>query len=619
MSNRVVHIAKGAVVEAGGRRFCIRGFVDTSRVRALDLDTQTECEIRIADLTESSAFSPGAPDLDEMPERQWQEALERYEIIRPLLDNPHRTAADVAEVADQEAVSPATIFDWMRKFAEQGVVTALLRQRRKDRGKSRLAREIEEILKDVVEEFHMTNQQRTLKQSYRELERRCRARGLPVPHRNTLYARVKAVPLEKAYRRRHGRNAALKYRAKRGKFPGADYPYSVLQIDHTQSNIIVVDEVHRRPIGRPWFTLAMDVYSRLVAGYYISLDPPGGIGTGMCLANAILPKEPLLEEFGIDAAWPCHGLPRVVHADNAKEFRGKMLEEACRTYGIDLQFRKVKKPNYGGHIERLLGNFMKKMQSLPGSTFANPQAKGDYNSEREAALTLRELEEWLLHLITGMYHNELHSKLETTPLKQYELGILGTDEQPGIGHIPMVQDPLRLRLDFMPMARKPIRSEGMVWDYIHYQADVLHRWIEARNPDKIREKRKFVFRRDPRDISRVYFYDPDAEQYFEIPYADTRHPPISLWELNKIRAKLREQQRKDINEEAIFEAYCQMREIEETAKAKTRATRLSRSRRIHGQKAAKKAREAPGEAEKPKLASVPALDDIKPFEDVEDL
>lgn len=619
MSNRVVYIAKGAVVEAGGRRYCIRGFVDTSRVRALDLDTQTECEVRIADLTESSAFSPGAPDLDEMPERQWREALERYEIIRPLLDKPDRTVADVAVVAEREAVSKTTLYRWIRSFTEQGVVTALLRQRRKDRGKSRLPDEVEGILKDVIEEYHMTNQQRSLMDSYEELEKRCRARGLPVPHENTLYDRVKAVPLEKAYRRRHGRNAALKYRAKRGKFPGADYPYSVLQIDHTQSNIIVVDEVHRRPIGRPWFTLAMDVYSRLVAGYYISLDPPGSIGTGMCLTNAILPKEPLLEEFGIDAAWPCQGLPRVVHADNAKEFRGDMLKDACRIYDIDLQFRKVKKPNYGGHIERLLGTFMKKIQSLPGSTFANPQAKGDYNSEREAALTLGELEEWLLHLITGKYHNNLHSKLETTPLKQYEHGILGTDEQPGIGHIPMVQDPLRLRLDFMPMARKPIRSEGMVWDHIHYQADVLHRWIEARNPDNIREKRKFVFRRDPRDISRVYFYDPDAEQYFEIPYADTRHPPISVWELNKIRAKLREQQRKDINEEAIFEAYCQMREIEETAKAKTRSARLSRSRRVHGQKAAKKAREAPREPEKPELASVPALDDIKPFEDVEDL
>ncbi|MDQ2069817.1 Mu transposase C-terminal domain-containing protein [Natronospira bacteriovora] len=619
MSNRVVHVAKGAVVNSGGRRYCIRGFVDTTRVRVLDLDSQTESELRIADLTESTCFSPGAPDLDEMPEKQWQEALRRYEVIRPLLDKPDRTAADVAEVADREAVSSTTLYGWMQKFAEHGVVTALLRQRRKDRGSTKLAESVEEVIKGVIEDFHMTSQQRTVEQSYRELKRRCRTLDLPIPHKNTYYDRVKAIPLEEAYRQRKGRNAALKYRARRGKFPDAEYPYSVLQIDHTQVDLTVVDEELRRAIGRPWITVAVDIFSRLMAGYYISLDPPGSLGTGMCLANAILPKEPLLEEFGIDAQWPCHGLPRVIHADNAKEFRGNTLGEACRTYGIDLQFRKVKKPNYGGHIERLLGTFMKEIQALPGSTFSNPKAKGDYDTDRQSALTLRELEEWLLHLAVGMYHNKVHSQLETTPLKKYEQGILGTDEQPGIGYIPMVQDPLRLRLDFMPMERKPIRSNGIVWDYIHYQADVLHRWIEAREPNDLKRKRRFVFRRDPRDISRVYFYDPDAEQYFEIPYADTRHPPITLWELKKIRATLREQQKEDIDEEAIFDAYHNMRNIEETAKRKTRSARLSRSRRIHGQQAAKKAREAPTKPEKPKLEAVRALDDIKPFDEVEDL
>jgi putative transposase len=45
-------------------------------------------------------------------------------------------------------------------------------------------------------------------------------------------------------------------------------------MDHTPVDLIVVDEAGRRPVGRPWLTLAVDVDSRIVAGFLISLDPP---------------------------------------------------------------------------------------------------------------------------------------------------------------------------------------------------------------------------------------------------------------------------------------------------------------------------------------------------------
>jgi len=36
--------------------------------------------------------------------------------------------------------------------------------------------------------------------------------------------------------------------------------------------VIVVDEGDRLPIGRPWLTLAVDVASRVVLGFSISLE-----------------------------------------------------------------------------------------------------------------------------------------------------------------------------------------------------------------------------------------------------------------------------------------------------------------------------------------------------------
>lgn len=69
-----------------------------------------------------------------------------------------------------------------------------------------------------------------------------------------------------------------------------------------------------------------------------------------------------------------------------------MLKMACEEHDFDLKFRKVKKPNYGAHIERILGTLLEEIHALDGTTFSNPQEKGDYDSIEKAAMTLDEFE-----------------------------------------------------------------------------------------------------------------------------------------------------------------------------------------------------------------------------------
>src|SRR5690606_12005832 len=129
---------------------------------------------------------------------------------------------------------------------------------------------------------------------------------------------------------RYGKSKARdKFEPIKKSFPGADYPLSIVQIDHTKVDIILVDEHYRKAFLRPWLTLAMDVYSRVVVGFYLSFDPPGEMGTGLCIANSILSKEIWLEKNNVQGEWPCWGIMSTIHVDNAKEFRGKMLRKAC--------------------------------------------------------------------------------------------------------------------------------------------------------------------------------------------------------------------------------------------------------------------------------------------------
>jgi putative transposase len=141
----------------------------------------------------------------------------------------------------------------------------------------------------------------------------------------------------------------------------------------------------------------------------VSFDPPGALAVGLCLAHAILPKDTWLARHEINTPWPVWGIMDAVHADNAKEFRGSMLHKACEEYRIDLHWRPVARPHFGGHIERLLGTLNHEIHTLPGSTFSNPVARGTYDSEQHAAMTLSEFERWLSILIVEIYHQRLHS------------------------------------------------------------------------------------------------------------------------------------------------------------------------------------------------------------------
>ena len=212
-----------------------------------------------------------------------------------------------------------------------------------------------------------------------------------------------------------------------------------------------------------------------------------------------------------------------VHCDNGREFRGNMLRKACEQYGIALTLRPVKRPWYGGHIERLLGTFAKEIHGLAGTTFSNPVERGTYCSERKAVFTLSEFESWLTRFIVEVYHQRVHTALGMPPIRRYQQATAGAQ--------PRCREVHRLKLDFLPYEERSVQRYGIALDGVHYYSDVLRRWIASREPEDARRKRAFIVRRDPRDISLLYFFDPELQCYFEIPYRDRSRPPLSLWEL----------------------------------------------------------------------------------------
>jgi putative transposase len=554
-------------------------------------------------------------------QKDWTTAELWFSRIHPLLSG-RRTDEMVRAVAQEAGVHRTTVYRKLARYEQTSRVSELTPTKPTGgKGQSRLTPEAEAIVDSLLKEFYLNRQKRSIKKTADEIGRSFIQAGLKPPHYNTIRKRVLAISEKERDEGRLGAKAvSKKHDAFPGHFPGADWPLAVVQIDHTKFDIMLVDDIHRLCIGRPWVTLAIDVFSRMVVGIYISFEPPNSMSVGLCIAHAILPKEQWLARLDLSTSWPCWGVMQRIHADNAREFRGNMLQRACKEYSIDLEWRPVKTPRYGAHIERLLGTFNQEIHSLPGTTFSSAAERGDYDSEGLAVMTMTEFEKWLVTYITGVYHQREHRGLMTAPIQQYEKGVLGTDELPGRGLPRRIVDEDRLRLDLMPFVELTVQPYGVVVDEVHYYSDVLRRFVNAKDPGQPRTKRKFTFRRDPRDISTLYFYDPEVKDYFRIPYRDTAHSPMSIWEFREARRRLEKEGVKEINEALIFRSYEQMRVIEEQARNETKhVRRKNQQRRDHRQIYQPKVAAERTPSETDQSDGCDALPSVQPFDELEEL
>lgn len=313
----------GTEVLYNERRCRITHVLDLSLVLVTDCETNRVSQAKIADLKPVPPARASKPkvDIHKMPDAAWQAAERRYEIIRPLLEKNNRTRKDVEARAKEFGFDAVTLYKWIKAYEAEGRVTALQKSDRSDKGTAKLSKEVEAIITATIESEYLMLNPKSISRICGEIRQKCLNANLPPPHCNTVNRRIGMLSDEVRVSRRKGKKAAVQqFSPIRGHFPGADYPLSVVEIDHTKMDIILVDDIHRRPIGRPWITLAVDVFSRMVAGFYVSFDPPGALATGLCIAHAILAKEKWLIKHNVASEWPLWGLPKTIHLDNAKEF-----------------------------------------------------------------------------------------------------------------------------------------------------------------------------------------------------------------------------------------------------------------------------------------------------------
>ncbi|MGZ8219145.1 Mu transposase C-terminal domain-containing protein [Methylomagnum sp.] len=511
------------------------------------------------------------PGVATLPEAAWREARRRAEVIVPLAASARLGHAAVDHAATALGLSRRQVYTWVRRYRQgEGLLTDLVPRRSNGgRSQSRLPAATERLITEALEQRYLTRPKPSEAALRREVVRRCRRTGLKPPARNTVRARLDRLDPVRVAGRREGPDAARRLRAVAGATPEVAAPLDLVQMDHTPVDLIVVDAAGREPLGRPYLTLAIDVFSRAILGFLVALEAPSATSVGLCLAHAAADKRPWLEHRGIEAEWPMHGKPRVLSVDNAAEFHGEALRRGCEQHGIELRFRPPGQPQYGGVVERVLGTLMARVHELPGTTFSNPAARGDYAAERDAALTLAELEHWLA-LAIAVYHGSVHGALGQTPAARWREGLAGGGPPRSVAH------PDAFLIDFLPVFRRTLGRGGFVLDHIGYYSDALKPWIARRD-----RREKFLVRRDPRDLSRIWVLDPDGTAYLELPYRTLARPAITLWEHRQALAAWRARGRDAVDEAALFRMIETQRTLTGSAAQARKQARRDLERRRH--------------------------------------
>ena len=416
-----------------------------------------------------------AVDLVEIPKAKWDAAKARERWVKAAIRR------GIEPVAREAGCTERTLGRWIARYRlNPTLLTLIPRRRGPTSGSRRLEPKREDIVSAAIETWRKSREPIPISRAIEEVARLAKTRGVKSVARGTVVRRLaELVRVPKSAR-------TLRQRV--DETPRTRRALGVVQADHTVVDLVVVDELERRPIGRPWITIIFDIATRVVLGFHVSLEAPSATSVGLALTMACLPKARWLKEVGVDVDWPFCGLPEVLHLDNAVEFHSEALRRGCNRYGIELTYRPRGRPHTGGHIERYLGTLMRRVHGLPGTTFSNVKARGKYPSEKRATLTLRELETWLTLEIAGRYHSAIHRGLHCSPTDAWRRATEGAVPGPP-------KNPESFTVDFLPLVHRKIGRGGFQLFHIRYWDPLLPRIFPS--------SQRQIVRVNPRNLSRV--------------------------------------------------------------------------------------------------------------------
>jgi len=363
--------------------------------------------------------------------------------------------------------------------------------------------------------------------------------------------RIKSLPPYPLAVARHGKFMADQWFAYCASHTPPTRILQRVEIDHTPLDLILLDDELQIPIGRPYLTLLIDVFSGCVLGYHLSYKAPSYISAAKAITQAIKPKS-LNNELDVELQndWPCHGKIETLVVDNGAEFWSASLEHACREAGINIQYNPVRKPWLKPFIERFFGTINQLfLKDFPGKTFSNILDKEEYKPEKYAVMRFSTFVEEFQRWIVDVYHQESNSRETRIPIKRWQQGF------EALPPLDMNEaEELRFEMIMGVKFKRTLSRNGIKLEDLMYDSTALADYRKRYPQSKASSKK--VIKVDPDDLSSIHVYLEELESYLKVPCTDTTGyvRNLGLYKHRVIKKYRREQTRNQRNDLGLAKA-----------------------------------------------------------------
>jgi putative transposase len=371
-------------------------------------------------------------------------------------------------------------------------------------------------------------------------------RLIPVPTFYQVRQQVKQIDAYYRDLRRRGRDEAERlHRSTKGHHEVRG-PLSNAECDHSTIDAIIIDDRTFIPLGRPTVTVCQEIFTRSLLGLYVSFDKPSYRSVAHCMKHALLPKLDMkFDGVEITNPWFAYGAMYQLGIDNGQEFHSEEFEALCFANDINLVYAKRKTGWHKPHIERFIGTMTHDfVQTLPGTTFSNVLAKGDYNSKKNAIMPLGLFKALLVKWVCDVYHVTAHSSTGLSPMSAWENHVSPQD-------IPLLSAPLNMTAFIGYREPSRIASEnGIQHKRLQYNSPALHN-LRNRYGDKL----DVEIRWDSADLGSIFVIHPDEPEPIKVPALDIDYAAgLSLYQHERIQAYTRQVMRKEDSKSTRLEA-----------------------------------------------------------------
>jgi putative transposase len=460
-------------------------------------------------------------DLDSYPLKWKETAKRRLHYIKAIDPENNKYNLDLwkawiqiaaLEIADANPPCPSSLQAWWKRYRTTKSINTLLP--RKISGVSKKEDERYAIFEDVIKTVFLNAQKLPVLEVVDRVKQRITLinmgrqedNKIKQVSRSTIYYWVEKLRSDIKDSSRLGANVARnKYRSVMGGLK-VQQILERIEIDHTPLDLITIDKTTMLPLGRAWLTLALDKYSRMVVGFYISFNAPSSYAVLQCLKQMILTKDALLKRIpDIKNEWPAFGIPDLLALDNGMDLHAEALQKACLELGTQILYCPAATPEMKASVERFFRTINQGLiHKLPGSTFSNIGERGDYPAEDMAAIDMETLVQLITKWVVDVYNVTPHRGIGDTPLNKW-------NESAKHRMIEFPVYPAQLDVITGVPATRTVFHYGIELEGLHYNNSQIQE-IRKISGENMRVELKFY----EDQVAYIDAFDPYTKEYLRV-------------------------------------------------------------------------------------------------------